>query len=81
MPTVMSQGLFAIDPEPFLAPLANNGGPTDTHALEVGSGAIDTVPGGGCVDPQGKPLSTDQRGDERPQGPACDVGSFELLQP
>ena len=64
-----------------LGALANNGGPTDTHALEVGSGAIDTVPGGGCVDPQGKPLSTDQRGVDRPQGPACDVGSFELLQP
>jgi hypothetical protein len=64
-----------------LGPLANTGGPTDTHALEPGSVAIDTVPDGGCVDAQGAPLQTDQRGTDRPQGTACDVGSFERLQP
>jgi hypothetical protein len=64
-----------------LGALANNGGPTDTHALEPGSVAIDTVPDGGCVDPQGKPLLTDQRAVDRPQGPACDVGSVEWVQP
>lgn len=53
---------------PLLGPLANNGGPTDTHALLAGSPAIDA--GGTC-------LATDQRGVTRPQGPACDIGAFE----
>ncbi len=48
--------------------LANNG-PTDTHALLPGSPAIDA--GANCFD-------GDQRGVERPQGAACDVGAFEL---
>lgn len=64
-----------------LGALANNGGPTDTHALEAGSIAIDAVPDGACVDAQGKALETDQRGTERPQGSACDVGSFERAEP
>jgi hypothetical protein len=63
-----------------LGALANNGGPTDTHALKAGSLAIDAVPEGACVDLQGQPLEADQRGTERPQGPVCDVGSFELEQ-
>jgi hypothetical protein len=53
---------------PLLGPLANNGGPTDTHALLAGSPAIDA--GGICA-------PTDQRGVTRPQGPACDIGAFE----
>ena len=63
-----------------LGALANNGGPTDTHALQSGSFAIDAVPEGSCVDPQGQQLETDQRGIERPQGPACDAGSFEVQE-
>lgn len=55
---------------PLVGPLANNGGPTLTHALLVGSPAIDAA--GGCPPP-----ATDQRGVVRPQGPACDIGSFE----
>jgi CSLREA domain-containing protein len=53
---------------PLLGPLADNGGPTDTHALLAGSPAIDA--GGTCP-------ATDQRGVTRPQGPACDIGAFE----
>jgi CSLREA domain-containing protein len=53
---------------PQLAPLANNGGPTWTHALQPGSPAIGTA--GAC---QGD----DQRGHPRPQGPACDIGAYE----
>jgi hypothetical protein len=64
-----------------LGALANNGGPTDTHEVRAGSIAIDVVAEQRCVDPQGNPLSRDQRGEERPQGSACDVGSFERLQP
>jgi hypothetical protein len=54
-----------------LAALAENGGPTQTHALLPGSAAIDAA-GTGC------PL-TDQRGlgFPRPVGPFCDMGAFE----
>jgi hypothetical protein len=58
--------------------LANNGGPTRTHALVGGSPAIDTVTDGTCPPP-----ARDQRGVTRPQdgdndGAAiCDTGAFE----
>ena|GEM_PF-6054367 len=52
-----------------LAPLAENGGPTETMALTPGAPPVDT--GSGC-------LPTDQRGVPRPQGPACDTGAYEL---
>ncbi len=55
---------------PLLAPLADNGGETDTHAIPEGSPARDAA-GGVCA-------ATDQRGISRPQGAACDIGSFEL---
>jgi hypothetical protein len=57
---------------PLLGPLANNGGPTFTHALLPGSPAIDTGATGGDCPP------TDQRGVSRPQGPECDIGAYEL---
>ena len=60
-----------------LGPLADNGGPTMTHALLPGSVAIDRIPPAMCVDADGQPLTTDQRGVARPQGGACDVGAFE----
>ena len=56
--------------DPLLGPLQDNGGPTFTLALLPGSPAINT---GTCDEP-----STDQRGDPRPIGPACDIGPFEL---
>lgn len=58
-------------------PLQGNGGATMTHALLPGSVAIDRVPAPMCVDENGDPLATDQRGVARPQGAACDVGAFE----
>jgi hypothetical protein len=61
-----------------LGPLADNGGPTMTHALLPGSVAIDHIPKVDCVDADDKPLTEDQRGEARPQGPTCDVGAFEL---
>jgi hypothetical protein len=63
---VPSQPLSAI-----LGPLADNGGPTLTHALLMGSPAVDAAPTG---------PATDQRGISRPQGPAFDIGAFELEQ-
>ncbi len=59
--------------DPGLEPLADNGGPTQTHALKTDSPAI------GNADPDDFP-ETDQRGVERPQGAAPDVGAFELEQ-
>jgi CSLREA domain-containing protein len=56
---------------PLAAPLAANGGPTQTHALQAGSPAINAG-GAGCPPP-----AIDQRGVTRPQGSACEIGSFE----
>lgn len=55
-----------------LAPLANNGGPTLTHALLPGSLAID---GGRSPGAPG----ADQRGFARPVGSGVDIGAFEYL--
>jgi hypothetical protein len=55
-----------------LGPLQDNGGPTRTHALLEGSVAIDAAVLFDC------PL-TDQRGVERPQGSACDIGAVEFV--
>jgi CSLREA domain-containing protein len=56
--------------DPRLGPLADNGGPTLTHALLLGSPAIDAASTPDCP-------TTDQRGVLRPQGAACDIGSYE----
>jgi hypothetical protein len=63
-----------------LGPLQDNGGPTMTHALLPGSVAIDRIPEAMCVDADGQPLTTDQRGEPRPEtgGDSCDVGAFEV---
>jgi beta-glucanase (GH16 family) len=56
-----------------LAALANNGGPTLSHALLNGSPAIDAADHAACP-------ATDQRGVRRPQAAACDIGAFEVTQ-
>ncbi len=63
-----------------LGELANNGGLTKTHALLAGSEAIDRIAESVCVDADGAPLTTDQRGRRRPAGETsmCDVGAFEV---
>ena len=55
---------------PKLGPLANNGGPTKTHALLPDSPALDA--GTACTE------ATDQRYVARPQGASCDLGAFEF---
>lgn len=60
-----------------IGPLANNGGPTWTHALLAGSEAIDTTTAQGCVDSTLALLTTDQRGAPRIAGAKCDVGAYE----
>jgi hypothetical protein len=64
---------------PMLGPLANNGGPTQTHAPLYSSLAIDAVPLADCTDDKGSPVATDQRGISRPQGANCDIGSVEVV--
>src|SRR6266702_4328625 len=70
----LSQATDLTSTDPLLAPLASNGGPTQTQALEPGSPAIDH----GGTSANGCP-PTDQRGITRPQGPACDIGAFEFV--
>lgn len=61
-----------------LQPLADNGGPTQTHALVAGSVAIER---GTCESLDGEALASDQRGVSRPQGDGCDSGAFEWEPP
>jgi uncharacterized repeat protein (TIGR01451 family) len=68
-----------LDPgsHPILGSLADNDGPTQTHALLFGSPAIDAGTNIGCP-------STDQRGASRPidgngdSSAVCDIGAFEF---
>ncbi len=61
--------------------LEDNGGPTPTHALAMGSPAIDAVPAASCAS------MTDQTGKARPQDgdddmiADCDIGAFENADP
>jgi predicted outer membrane repeat protein len=57
---------------PLIGPLADNGGPTWTHALLKGSPAINTGTNEGCP-------ATDQRGVIRPRLGACDIGAYEFV--
>jgi hypothetical protein len=54
--------------------LANDSGPTATHALLPGSVAIDAAILSDCP-------ATDQRGVPRPQGAGCDAGAYEFEPP
>jgi CSLREA domain-containing protein len=63
--------------DPLVGALADNGGPTQTMALDAASPAVDTGDDAAC-------LATDQRAIDRPQDgdedgtAACDIGAFEL---
>ena len=72
-----NHNIYGLDPK--LGPLADNGGPTPTHALRFDSPAIDAGQSGGVI--------TDQRGLPRPidgpnipnadGGDGCDIGAYE----
>jgi hypothetical protein len=78
----LTQASDLINTDPLLGPLADNGGPTQTHALQSGSPAIDQGHTGS--------LSTDQRGRPRPidmnnianaaGGDGSDIGAYEFGQ-
>lgn len=56
--------------DPRIGALADNGGPTRTHALLADSPALDAAEATLCPD-------SDQRDVARPQGAGCDIGSYE----
>jgi hypothetical protein len=78
-------GTATLPKDPLLGPLANNGGPTLTHALTTGSPAIDmgdmaAMAGAGQVpanDQRGAPFTRVADGDGA-GGARIDVGAFEL---
>jgi hypothetical protein len=65
--------------DPLLQPLAFNGGPTQTFALQPNSPALDAGSNALALDADGNPLASDQRGDPfvRRSGARVDMGSFE----
>ncbi len=71
----MTSTAAGLDP----AGLQDNGGPTQTVALQATSYAVDKIPTSSCSDIAGNTLTTDQRGVTRPQGANCDIGAFELV--
>lgn len=72
-------GTDILEGDPKLGPLADNGGPTQTHALTGGSSALDagrpvgTVVSGAVTVP-----AADQRGISRPRGTGVDIGACEM---
>ena len=63
--------------DPLLAPLGNYGGPTQTMPELPGSPAIGAGSVALAVDPQGNPLTTDQRGLPRTTNGAVNIGAFQ----
>ncbi|MGB9381718.1 choice-of-anchor Q domain-containing protein [Candidatus Binatus sp.] len=78
-PSVNNSATLDLDP----MGLQNNGGPTQTIALESGSQAIDFVPLASCLGPFGAPVTDDQRLFNRPDSDGgvpesfCDAGAYE----
>ena len=58
---------------PCVGELADNGGPTRTHALLAGSPAIDRG--------HGRPARPTTSAASRPQDGACDIGAYEYVPP
>ncbi len=73
--------------DPLLGVLQDNGGPTETHALQSGSPAIDAVIDCDCTTVDGEAVTEDQRGESRPMDGDgndtfyCDIGAYEAPGP
>ena len=62
----------------ILSPLADNGGPTPTHALPAGSPALDRAPNASCTT---APVNgVDQRGQPRNQNASGGVTNIDGLE-
>ncbi|MBK8022879.1 MAG: hypothetical protein IPK19_15970 [Chloroflexi bacterium] len=74
-------GTYGTNTNPMLQGLANNGGPTLTHALLAGSPAIGYGTNSWVHDEAGVPLTADQRGAGYPRtiGTTADIGAYESL--
>jgi hypothetical protein len=59
--------------DPKLGPLADNGGDTRTMAIPLGSSAMSNAD-------SATSLSTDQRGEPRPEGLGWDIGAYEICR-
>jgi uncharacterized repeat protein (TIGR01451 family) len=72
-------GTAAAPIDPRLGPLANNGGPTQTHFLLSDSPALNAGDNSLAVDQNGMPLTKDQRGTGFPRiiNSAVDIGALE----
>ncbi|MFT7184461.1 MAG: hypothetical protein ACI9QC_000803, partial [Oceanicoccus sp.] len=64
--------------DPVLYPLANYGGPTETHKIYWGTPAFDYVPAAYCVDYSGTAITGDQKGSARTT--YCEAGSYETYR-
>ncbi len=74
LPTDKSFASTGISLAQLLSPLANNGGPTATHALPPGSPAIN-----GGISSDAAAIELDQRGyKSRIMGSAVDIGAYEV---
>ncbi len=81
------KGTTAAPLNAMLGPLANNGGPTQTHALLTGSPALDAGDNVRAIDADNNSLTTDQRGtgriaDSEDAGTTAtvDIGAYEFHQ-
>ena len=81
------KGTTAAPLNAMLGPLANNGGPTQTHALLAGSPALDAGDSVRAIDADNNALTTDQRGtgriaDSEDAGTTAtvDIGAYEFHQ-
>ena len=63
--------------DPLLGPLADNGGPTLTHAFRPGTPPSPAIDAGSNP----IPVSADQRGAPRVFGAAADIGAYEQFPP
>jgi CSLREA domain-containing protein len=75
---VVNGTVSTVAPQLDLHLLTDNGGPTATWAPAAASPAISAGAPGGCTDPLGATLTTDQRGVKRPIGTNCDLGAVEV---
>ncbi|TWU51875.1 choice-of-anchor Q domain-containing protein [Rubripirellula reticaptiva] len=73
--TLDSNSSNILSGNPLLGPLANNGGPTKTHALLTGSPAIDAGSSSELFDQRGVPRPID---DPVAPGSGTDIGAYEL---